>query len=242
MSAKQKQSLIGLVSIHDVMPETLPQIRLLVAQLSSYGVDKITLLVVPGKNWSDMDILQLQDWQANGYTLAGHGWNHEAEKPRGVYHRIHSLLLSRLAAEHLSLNRDQIFELINRCYAWFIEKDLTPPTLYVPPAWALGKLPRSELGALPFKLMEILRGVLACQNNALQTLPLTGYEADTAWRAMSLRLWNNFNAWRARMSGKALRIGIHPFDDSLRLSAQMHEQVRSCEQFIDYDELLADSD
>jgi len=46
--------LIGLVSIHDAMPDTLPRIRELIAQLRGHGVDKITLLVVPGKQWSEM--------------------------------------------------------------------------------------------------------------------------------------------------------------------------------------------
>ena len=237
MSAKQKQSLIGLVSIHDVMPETLPQIRLLVAQLSSYGVDKITLLVVPGKNWSDMDILQLQDWQANGYTLAGHGWNHEAEKPRGVYHRIHSLLLSRLAAEHLSLNRDQIFELINRCYAWFIEKDLTPPTLYVPPAWALGRLNHQDLCDLPFKYYESSAGIYSVEHDKFIAMPLVGYEADRNWRVPILRLWNTFNTqWVS--AKRPLRISIHPYDLQYPLRVDLLRHLRRATEALDCGEVF----
>ena len=232
------KKLIGLVSIHDAMPQTLPQIRELIAKLRAYQVNKITLLVVPGKQWSEMEVLQLKQWQSEGLKLAGHGWQHQADKPRSLYHKLHSLLLSRLAAEHLSLQREEIAGLIRDCFDWFAKQKLTAPTLYVPPAWALGGLPRSELSELPFRYVELLSGVLESESNSLRRLPLTGYEADTAWRAFSLGNWNKVNLRRAQSTGSPLRIGIHPFDDGLRLREQMYEQVQACEQFIDYDELF----
>jgi len=230
--------LTGLVSIHDAMPDTLPRIRELIAKLRAYEVDKITLLVVPGKQWSEMELVQLKQWENEGLKLAGHGWNHQADKPRNLYHKLHSLLLSRLAAEHLSLQREQIARLIRDCFDWFGKQKLTAPTLYVPPAWALGALPRSALSELPFQHVELLAGVVESSSNSLRRLPLTGYEADTGWRAFGLGYWNKVNLWRARSSGTPLRIGIHPFDDELRLREQMYEQVQSCERFIDYDELF----
>ncbi len=238
MAATESHTLTGLVSIHDVMPETLQQVRSLITQLRAANVVKITLLVVPGKHWTQADLQQLHDWQNEGLQLAGHGWNHQASKPRTLYHHLHSLLLSRMAAEHLSLDREQIAMLINECFSWFGERELRAPTLYVPPAWALGPLPPTELRTLPFRFVELLSGVLNCETTCLRKLPLTGYEADTAWRALSLGNWNKLNEWRARNSSRPLRIGIHPFDDEYRLRHQMHKQIQACEQFIDYDELF----
>ena len=238
----KRGQLTGLVSIHDVMPDTLPRVRQLLARLQELGVDKITLLVVPGKNWSDDNLQTLRDWQQAGIHLAGHGWSHQAGKPRSIYHRLHSLLLSRLAAEHLSLQREQIAQLIRDCFQWFRENNLATPSLYVPPAWALGSLPRNQLAELPFRQVELLSGVIASGNNRMRRLPLTGYEADTAWRAFSLGKWNQWNLRRARSSGKPLRIGIHPFDEEYRLRDQMYGQVQACEQFINYDELFTASD
>lgn len=239
MSATDSNALTGLVSIHDTMPETLPQVRDLISQLRSHGVDKLTLLVVPGKEWTERDLQQLREWQDAGIHLAGHGWNHLAKPPRSLYHKLHSLFLSRMAAEHLSLTRQQITLLIEECYCWFEQRDFTPPTLYVPPAWALGALPARDLSSLPFRTVELLSGVVESRSTTLKRLPLTGYEADTALRAFSLGYWNKWNAWRARAKNLPLRIGIHPFDDSLRLREQMHEQLQACKQFITYDELFA---
>lgn len=228
----------GLVSIHDVMPETLDHCRALIQQLRDDQVDALMLLVVPGKQWSKEDINQLQAWQNEGIDLAGHGWQHEAEKPRSLYHKAHSLLLSRMAAEHLSLNADGIRQLMENCFQWFVENELRTPSLYVPPAWALGGLSRETLAQLPFREIEVLGGVLQTGSQRYCPLPLAGYEADTLWRATNLRAWNAVNAWRARRSGKPLRIGIHPYDADLRLSDQMQAQIRACDRYCRYSELF----
>lgn len=232
----------ALVSIHDVMPETLPLVRPLITRLRQLGVNRMTLLVVPGMNWSPQELQSLQHWQTEGLQLAGHGWSHQARPPRSLYHRLHSLLLSRLAAEHLSLQREQIARLMRDCFQWFDDQQLLAPSLYVPPAWALGALPRTQLAGLPFRYVELLQGVVATRDNTLHRLPLTGYEADTAWRAFSLSKWNQWNFRRAVASGTALRIGIHPFDEHYRLREQMEQQIQACEQFATYDDLFTDPD
>lgn len=229
--------LTGLVSIHDVMPETLSLCHGLIASLRTTGVDAITLLIVPGKNWQSRDIDQLRQWQDEGLQLAGHGWTHRAATRSSLYHKLHGLLLSRMAAEHLSLDSDAIHQLIMDCHQWFQHHDLAAPTLYVPPAWALGPLQPQSLQELPFTRIEILGGVLDVRSHSVRRLPLTGYEADTVWRAMTLRCWNRFNEWRARRSGQPLRIGIHPYDGGLFLARQMQAQIRACTRYIDYDAL-----
>jgi len=238
MRQKNNPGLTGLVSIHDVMPDTLEHCQRLLAMLEAANVDTVTLLVVPGKQWSDGHLRVLRNWQDQGIHLAGHGWHHRAAPPRSLYHRLHSLLLSRLAAEHLSLDRKQIQQLIRDCHDWFARHGLTPPELYVPPAWALGDLPKSALLDLPFSCVELLDGVLDSDRGHYQRLPLSGYEADTALRAVSLGIWNRYNAWSARSRGKPLRIGIHPFDAELRLQQQMREQIGACEHFISYPALF----
>lgn len=232
-------SLTGLVSIHDVMPETLTRCSRLIALLNAAQVDRITLLVVPGKDWQHSDIEQLREWQAQGIQLAGHGWTHQASARQSLYHKLHGLLLSRMAAEHLSLDSAAIHQLITDCHAWFDRHKLQSPSLYVPPAWALGTLDREILAELPFQQIELLNGVMNVKEQSLRRLPLTGYEADTAWRELTLRVWNNFNEWRARRSQQPMRIGIHPYDAELRLQEQMQTQIRACTRFIDYSELFA---
>lgn len=226
--------------MHDVMPATLDRCLGLLEYLDGLNVTPVTLLVVPGHDWSDRQLATLEDLQRQGLILAGHGWYHEVSEISSLYHRLHSLLLSRRAAEHLSLNGQQIQQLIGDCFAWFTHHGFKPPQCYVPPAWALGAVQRGQLKKLPFRYYEVLSGVLDAHSGQLKRLPLTGYEADTAWRAASLRPWNRWNEWRASHD-RPLRIGLHPFDREMRLAAQLHRQLVACDRFISYPEVFSDA-
>ena len=214
-----------LVSVHDVMPETLPQVERILDLLEREGVAPVTLLVVPGADWGRGDIERLCGFQARGCELAGHGWVHRVDRISGVAHRLHSRLISRNVAEHLVLDEVGIRRLIARCHAWFGEQDLGDPALYCPPAWAMGRIRRSTLASLPFRRYELFSGVLSAQTGRMHPIPLTGYEADTAFRTPVIRLWNHLNRRRAGHRGW-LRIGIHPHDLDLRLADDLRRDLR----------------
>ncbi len=224
----------ALISIHDVMPETLPAVDRLMPVLGHLPADSITLLVVPGRSWQQADIDWLHSLQNKGHRLAGHGWLHYCRKPRSMYHRLHGLFLSRNAAEHLSLPRSGIHELIARCHGWFAEQGLRNPALYVPPAWAMGNISRSMLRELPFARYEMLQGVYHCDSDLFDRLPLTGYEADTPSRASFLRTFNCYNRRRAGRDRQPLRIGIHPHDLQYRLAADLLKDIQGVERALNY--------
>jgi predicted deacetylase len=229
----------ALISVHDLMPETMPAVEQTLSRLARHRLAPVTLLVVPGRDWSRSDIQRLRALEHHGYRLAGHGWRHRAERFGGLYHRLHGLFLSRRVAEHLALDEDGIIALIQRCYEWFGEQGLEPPSLYVPPAWAMGRISAARLAADgPFQLYERFDGVIAPAAGRVQPLPLLGYEADNALRAPILRLWNRWNRALAQRSGRPIRIGIHPLDLQLKLAADLeHELARPIEP-LDYDSLL----
>lgn len=216
-----------ILSIHDVAPETLPQVENLIGLLDGHDAGPAMLLVIPGRPWKEAQIAMLRTWQEAGHVLAGHGWHHRANRIRGWRHRLHSLLLSRDVAEHLALDVADIETLIRRCHAWFTGNGLPAPDLYVPPAWAMGALPRARLAGLPFARYEVLSGIIDGASGRLQRLPLVGFEADRTWRALPLRLWNSTNRIGARHSGLPLRIAIHPHDLSLRLSGDLMRLIAS---------------
>jgi predicted deacetylase len=200
------------------MPETLSRVRACLDRLDALGVSPVTLLVVPGRNWSPADLAWLRSLDPRNHPLAAHGWRHRAPHIRGLVHRLHSRLLSRHVAEHLSEDADGVAALIRRSLAWFPRQGLPRPTLYVPPAWALGSLRREDRRSLPVTWIEVTRGLVSTASGSLHRYPLTGYEADTALRARFLR---GFNAWqirRARRTGTPLRLSIHPDDFELRLA------------------------
>lgn len=217
----ERRPLPARVSIHDVMPATLADVSAILSRLAGQGIGPVTLLVVPGLEWTADGVAQLRRWQASGHELAGHGWRHKAPTIRGWRHRLHSLVLSRDVAEHLALDPDGIAALVRRCHAWFAANGLAAPELYVPPAWALGPIPRPALRDLPFRSYEVLSGVVDARAQRLDRLPMVGFEADTAWRSRAVRAWNAANLAYARRRGVPLRVAIHPHDFRLRLAADL---------------------
>ncbi|WP_201744994.1 polysaccharide deacetylase family protein [Aidingimonas lacisalsi] len=226
----------ALVSIHDVMPHTMPRVAALIDSLRHQGHDAITLLVVPGLAWQDEHIDTLAHWQQSGIELAAHGWRHHAPRLGGPYHRLHAALISRRAAEHLALDGRGIDMLMRRSAAWFSKQGLGAPSTYVPPAWALGAIPKTKLQTQPYRRIEVTRGLLDPQSGRLDSLPLVGFEADTAWRERVLRQWNRTQVWQARRRNRPLRIGIHPYDPELRLAEDMQRLLAGDWQSRRYDQ------
>ena len=228
----------ALVSIHDVMPETRIQVSEMLVKLA-LPASAVTLLVVPGRQWSEEDLTWLRGLQVAGHPLAGHGWTHRCQPPVTLYHRLHSLLLSRQVAEHLSFSGAGIVQLVKDCHQWFADHGLAVSSLYVPPAWALGSLSEGQCSALPFRQVETLTGVLDTRSRNLTRLPLAGFEADTWFRELGLRIFNRLNVVRARHDQVPLRIGLHPFDFSLRMAGQIKLLLAQVEVFCRYEQLYA---
>ena len=223
-----------LVSIHDVMPETLDRARRIFDRLIAAELAPVTLLVVPGRAWTADRLAGLRALVDDGAELAGHGWTHEISTIRGVKHALHSALISRRAAEHLALSRFGALRLMLNNRAWFDTHHLPAPSLYVPPAWAMGPVPRSLLKRLPFDLYETTGGVYDSRSDRYHRLPMAGFETDTAFRAAVVRPFNALNRSWARRSDKPLRFGIHPDDFELRLADDLEAMVSAGGECLSY--------
>lgn len=216
-----------LVSIHDVMPSTLDRVERILGRLQSAGLSPVTLLVVPGTGWQADHLDRLRAMNDAGAELAGHGWRHEVRHVRGIAHRLHSALISRRAGEHLALSTRAILRLMLENHRWFARHGLAEPGLYVPPAWAMGPVPRRLLDRLPFDQYETLAGVYDARSRRFHRLPMVGFEADTTFRAISVRAFNRLNRAWARASGIPLRLGIHPDDFELKLADDLEAMLRT---------------
>ena len=219
------------------MPETMHDVSELLEICRQHHVERITLLVVPGREWTDDQLEMLRRWSNEGCQLAGHGWVHRCESIRGLTHRLHSWLISRNVAEHLCLTSDQSVDLIQRCAGWFDQVGLPHCGLYVPPAWALQRLSISQLKQLPFAIVETLSGVVWTQSGLRRSLPLVGFEADTRFRQTFVGGFNRCNRLVSQQRGRPLRISIHPRDHRLRLADQLHCFLSMPMQAIYYDQL-----
>lgn len=219
----------ALISLHDVMPETLGPTAAVLAALERRRLGPVMLLVVPGRNWKAPDLRRLRRWQAAGHGLAAHGWDHRAARVVGLRHRVHAALLSRHAAQHLALDAGGIEAVMRASHDWFEGRDLRPPRLYVPPAWALGPLPRARLTALPYRWVETLGGVHDVVTGRVDRTPVMGFEADTFPRALALTAGNAV-ARRCRR----VRLAIHPGDPQRRLRRALWRCLDAIEEALPY--------
>jgi predicted deacetylase len=208
-------------SVHDVSPTTIELAAAIVERLEARKRGPIWILIVPAGEWPAAALAQLRCWAATGHELVLHGWAHEAPAVHGLYHRLHSALLSRDAAEHLGRDEADIRALVEAGRAWFAANGLPAPRVYVPPAWAMGALPLRAMGRYGFDRVETLSGIWDARHGRGWRLPLIGFEADTRFRAVSLRTLNAANVALARLSGRPLRIAIHPFDPELFLGPDL---------------------
>ena len=214
-----------LVSVHDVMPETLGRVDHILGELERNGWPPATLLIVPGRDWTEDGLQRLRDYAERGYGLAGHGWTHSVPRIRNFRHRLHSLLISRRAAEHYALDALGVEALMRRCRQWFDAQSLPAPALYVPPAWALGPASVERLRDTGFRYLETLSGIHDFQSGRTARLPVLGFEADTALRAAFLQL-SNATALKLGARRGAVRLAIHPHDLELRLADDLLGVIR----------------
>jgi len=226
-----------LVSIHDVMPTTLDRVERIFDRLVAARLLPVMLLVVPGVGWRREDLDRLGAMLDAGAQPAGHGWRHEVRHVRGLKHRLHSALISRRAAEHLALSRKEILRLMLSNHRWFRDHGLPEPGLYVPPAWAMGAVPRNLLDRLPFDQFETLAGVYDARSRRFLRLPLAGFEADTTFRAVTVRSFNRLNRSVAQASGRPLRLGIHPDDFELKLADELETMLEAGGESLGYSSL-----
>ena len=192
--------------------------------LIKQGINHATLLVVPGKPWRANEIDQLREYARQGFELAGHGWHHQIAQYGGLTHRLHGLIISKNVAEHLALDAAGISRLIEKCYLWFREHDLPAPALYVPPAWAMGRISRARLRHLPFRYYEFFSGLYDSKLNCFERIPLVGYEADAWFRAPAIVFWNSMNFLGAQRQ-RRLRFSIHPDDFELLLQKNLFRDL-----------------
>ena len=215
-------------SFHDLCPETMPMALELLTLLAEHGKKETTLLIIPGlfKNSASIGELKKLLRKFPGARSAGHGWSHKTVRKTTVYHYLHSKLISRDVGEHLSRSEAEIYELINSCHGWFATHDLPEPELYVPPAWAMGKISRNTIDTLPFRYYEYQSGIYDRKLKRFQYIPVIGFEADTRARQAALIIWNYFNIKISKYAG-SLRVAIHPFDLELKLGSDLKELIRA---------------
>lgn len=223
-----------LISIHDVMPSNINKIETILKTLQkNHNINYVTLLIVPGLKWTELQLNQLKNLSKQGHELAGHGWIHKVSEIKTIYHKLHSLILSRDVAEHLSLSKKDCINLVENCFNWFDKNFLPTPQLYVPPSWAIGKLNKKDFNNSNFSMFETLKGIYF--NNNFLSLPLLGYEVDTTLRKIAVLFSNFLNKKISTIFKKPIRLSIHPNDLELLLAKNLLKDLNSKSTFWSYE-------
>ncbi len=227
----------ALVSIHDVMPETMDRVAAIVERVPASIRRHLMLLVVPGRAWENVQLNQLRRWQEEGLVIAGHGWMHYTDNIHSVYHRLHSALVSRRVAEHLSLTPHEELSLMRRNREWFRDQALAVSDWYVAPAWAFGRLKASARRRSGYRYFESTFGVYDGVERSFHWMPMLGYEADTRWRRHAVRWWNALN--RSLSRWWPVRLVIHPDDFDLYLVEDLLKDLQRVEAAVEPPDLTA---
>jgi predicted deacetylase len=220
----QPQGTARLLEIHDVCPEHFDHVAGLVNRFARTAV-RAVLAIIPGRPWQAKQIRQLQIWGDEGHELALHGYTHATGPLCTPVNRLHQAMFSRLAGENLGLSREVIVSRAHRGVAWFARHRLGAPRLYIPPAWVLGAALPEDFAKLGITVVERLLGFVDVKSGTLSAWPVVGFEADNAFRAVALKLWNA----AAQMAGSPLgryRVVVHPRDAQLRLRSSLEHHLR----------------
>ena len=224
------------VSIHDVSPDNWNNVIQILDHLKSkYNIKKVSLLIIPGLNWDKEKIATLRKMQLEGMELAAHGWSHKSKPIKDINHFFHSKLISDDCAEHLSLSKIDIIKLMNDSYLWFHANNLKSPSLYVPPAWALGDINKQDLLNLPFSEVEVTSGIFI--DNNFFFIPLIGFETKNYFRYVIVKISNFINYLLYKSFGR-IRIAIHPNDFELLLKHDIDKYLNKVTTNFYFNELI----
>ena len=224
------------VSIHDVSPDNWNNVIQILDHLKSkYNIKKVSLLIIPGLNWDKEKIAVLKKMQSEGIELAAHGWSHKSKPIKNINHFFHSKLISDDCAEHLSLSKADIIKLMNDSYLWFHTNNLKSPSLYVPPAWALGDINKQDLLNLPFSEVEVTSGIFI--DNNFFFIPLIGFETKNYFRYVIVKISNFINYLLYKSFGR-IRIAIHPNDFELLLKHDIDKYLNKVTTNFYFNELI----
>lgn len=227
------------VTIHDVAPRWLSEVRTLRAQLASWGVSRVTLLAVPhfhhGVRLIDDPATRgwLWDCAESGDEIALHGYHHvQAGAPRAWADRVRARLWTAGEGECLR-PAAPIAELLRRGRDELARVLPAPPAGFVAPAWLEPRGFARTLARLGFAWHETSRFVeqldAATSPRARPrrvAAPALGFATRTPLReALSL-------GWARAVSLAApclpaLRLAVHPADlRSARVMASLEAIAR----------------
>lgn len=204
------------VSIHDVAPAYLTELRHLLADLDALGARPRVLKVVPHDASSGpladypAFVHLLQTEAANGSEIVLHGYTHRAAGPYRGHStaRLRAQLLAGDAAEFLSLDHLQMQERLQAGRQALHDLDLDPQG-FCAPAWLAPPDLLPLLGRAGFRYYVGMSQLVPLPTGRPRWLPWAGYMGMGAWHERLVRLGGAVQRGMAARA-PAVKVFFHP--------------------------------
>lgn len=170
------------VSVHDISPSTLPQVRWILDRLDTLDVRPRVLLVVPCQAGREdvrrsPELVQLLHTELDaGSEIAMHGFTHLADGRLrgGPLTRLRARLAAGGTAEFASLEHAEMRRRLGEGHAMLREVGLEP-TGFCAPAWlSTADLP-ALLAAEGFRYLTTFTSIIDLDRDVRQFVPAAGY-------------------------------------------------------------------
>ncbi|HEY8902662.1 MAG TPA: polysaccharide deacetylase family protein [Chthoniobacterales bacterium] len=206
------------VSIHDVSPRTRIATEAMLSDLSAWGVNCTSLLVIPDHHRSGhfLEDEYFCKWLANlasdGHEAVVHGYYHSREKKHGdsPWQRVVTECYTAGEGEFYDIDEANAYALVTRAREEFRSAGLEPGG-FIAPAWLLSEEAESALARAGFRYTTRIGEVSDLERGVIYPSQSLVYSVRAGWRrAMSLA-WNSL---LLRMLGERslVRVGLHPPD------------------------------
>ncbi len=206
------------VSIHDVSPETRHRCELIISALSSLGIPRASLLVIPdhhehGHILGDAAFSAwLKAQVAAGHEPVVHGYTHlrKARDSHTLRERLLTQSYSAGEGEFFDLSYDEARTLAARGRAELRELGLDPQG-FVAPIWLLNKDAERAVRDLGYAYTTRLQGIWDFRRDVVHSSHCLCWSLRAVWRRALGLAWNA-NLFHRLEDASLLRIAVHPVD------------------------------
>lgn len=235
------------VSIHDVSPLTRDRVAEMLGDLSSLGVKKTSLLVIPNHHHR-APILEdggfcrwLGEAGSDGHEIVLHGYFHKRPSEGELRHRFVTEYYTAGEGEFYDLTEGEAAERLQKGLAEFKSAGFRP-TGFIAPAWLLGVEAEEAVKKAGFEYttrLQNFKDLTRDREDASQSLV---WSVRAAWRRQASLWWNASLAARLEKN-PLLRVGLHPPDwDHRAIRDQILKLISAAlagRDVMTYDEWLA---
>lgn len=220
------------VSLHDVSPLTRPVFERMLDDLTAWGIERCSLLVIPdhhhrGHMLADPKFCRwLETLAKAGHELVAHGYYHQrAARPAETWRqRFITRTYTQGEGEFYDLSRGEAAGLLARAKDDFRRLDAPFPTGFIAPAWLLSHGASEAVREAGFRYTTYLTGVRDYRAAGDGFIPARSlvYSPRNLWRR-TCSLGYNAGLSRWLRDAPLLRLGLHPPDHE---HPNIWEQVR----------------